>query len=89
MYEKSIAELSSGLRAGEFSSVELTQAYLDRIAQCNGELNSFITVCGESALVEAKAADEAIELLEALEMSRELETARSIRQRAASRIKVV
>jgi len=31
MYEKSIAELSAGLRAGTFSSVELTQAYLKRI----------------------------------------------------------
>jgi len=60
MYEKSIAELSAGLRAGEFSSVELTQAYLDRITQQNGALNSYITVCEASALAEARAADEAI-----------------------------
>ncbi len=60
MHEKSIADLSAGLRAGEFTSVELTQTYLDRIAQHNGTLNSFITVCGESALAEAQAADDAI-----------------------------
>jgi len=59
MIEKTVAELSAALSAGEVSSVELTQAYLDRIAQYNDTLNAYITVCDESALAQAKAADEA------------------------------
>jgi aspartyl-tRNA(Asn)/glutamyl-tRNA(Gln) amidotransferase subunit A len=59
MIEKTVAELSAALQAGAISSVELTKAYLDRIARFNGELNAFITVCEESALVQAAAADQA------------------------------
>ena len=58
MYEKTIAEQSRALADGEVSSVELTQSYLDRIKQLDGELNSFITVTSELALEQAKAADE-------------------------------
>ncbi len=57
MHNKSIVELSAGLRAGEFSSVELTQTCLDRIGEQNEKLNSFITVTGAAALKEAEAAD--------------------------------
>lgn len=57
MIKSTVAELSAALAAGDISSVELTQAYLNRIAQYNGELNAFITVCEESALEQAKAAD--------------------------------
>lgn len=56
MHNKSIAELAKGLRSGEFSSVELTSAFLDRIKQ-HSELNAYITVTEEQALQEAKAAD--------------------------------
>ena len=31
MHTKTLIELAQGLRSGEFSSVELTQAFLDRI----------------------------------------------------------
>ena len=58
MIEKTAAELSQALSNGELSSVELTQAYLERIAKHNAELNAFVTVCEESALRDAKAADE-------------------------------
>ncbi len=58
MHNKTIAELSAGLKAGEFSSVELTQSYLDRISSVGDSLNSFITVTAEQALAQAKAADE-------------------------------
>ncbi|MCG8413097.1 MAG: Asp-tRNA(Asn)/Glu-tRNA(Gln) amidotransferase subunit GatA [Pseudomonadales bacterium] len=58
MIEKTAAELASALNNGEISSVELTQAYLDRISAHNEQLNAFITVCEESALNQAKAADE-------------------------------
>ncbi|MDE0982196.1 MAG: Asp-tRNA(Asn)/Glu-tRNA(Gln) amidotransferase subunit GatA, partial [Gammaproteobacteria bacterium] len=54
-----VAEISAALAAGDISSVEITQAYLDRIATLNGELNAFITVCEDSALLAAKAADDA------------------------------
>ncbi len=60
MHSKSITELAAGLRAGAFSSVELTRSYLERITQHDGALNSFITVAGESALAGAEAADRRI-----------------------------
>ncbi|MFD2229654.1 Asp-tRNA(Asn)/Glu-tRNA(Gln) amidotransferase subunit GatA [Alkalimarinus sediminis] len=57
MHNKTVAELSKGLATGEFSSVELTQHFLTRIKQQDPALNSFITVCNEEALIDAKAAD--------------------------------
>ena len=59
MIEKTVAELSSSLSRGDISSVELTQAYLDRINRYNGTLNAFVTVCEESALTQAAQADAA------------------------------
>jgi aspartyl-tRNA(Asn)/glutamyl-tRNA(Gln) amidotransferase subunit A len=56
MYNKTIAELAQGLRSGEFSSVELTAAFLDRIKQHSG-LNAYISVTEDLALQQAKAAD--------------------------------
>ncbi len=60
MHNKSITELREGLRRGDFSSVELTTHYLERIAALDKELNSFITVCEETALAQARQADEMI-----------------------------
>ena len=40
MHQKTIAELSKGLQAKEFSSEELTRAYLERISKLDPELNS-------------------------------------------------
>ena len=57
MHNKTIAELSQCLAQGEFSSVELTQAYLDRIEKFDGQINSYITVTAGEALAAAKAAD--------------------------------
>ena len=59
MIEKTVAELSSSLSRGDISSVELTQAYLDRINRYNNTLNAFVTVCEESALTQAAQADAA------------------------------
>jgi len=56
MHNKTIAELAKGLRSGEFSSVELTSAFLDRIKK-HSLLNAYITVAEDLALQEAKAAD--------------------------------
>ena len=57
-HKKSVTELSAMLQAGEVSSVELTQYFLQRIKANDDRLNSFITVCEEDALAQAKAADE-------------------------------
>ncbi len=53
----SLSEASSRLRAREWSSVDLTRACLERIAERNPETNAFITVTADSALAEASAAD--------------------------------
>ncbi len=59
MHNKTIAELARGLRDREYSSVELTQHFLNRIKQANS-LNAFVTITEEQAMIEAKAADEQI-----------------------------
>ncbi len=58
MHERTIAELAHGLRAGEYTSVELVEALLRRIEDLDGRLNSFITVTAEQALAQARAADQ-------------------------------
>lgn len=60
MHTKSIAELSTLLSEKKISSVELTQHFLNRIKTRNKELNAFITITEESALKQAKNADEKI-----------------------------
>ncbi len=55
--ELTILEARRGLDAGEFSAVDLTEACLARIKQRNPELNAFITVNEDEALVAAKQAD--------------------------------
>jgi aspartyl-tRNA(Asn)/glutamyl-tRNA(Gln) amidotransferase subunit A len=54
-------EASAQLRLGKVSPVELTQACLSRIERLNPQLNAFITVCAESALVEARRAEAEIQ----------------------------
>ena len=58
MHNKTLSELAAALDSGEVSSQEMTQHFLNRIRQYDGELNSFISVSEESALIQAKAADE-------------------------------
>ena len=53
----SLTEMQAGLQAGDFSSRELVQAALDRIAQLDGSLHAFLHVAVESALVQADGAD--------------------------------
>lgn len=45
------------VRAGQVSSLELTELYLERIARIDGQLNAFVTVRAEGALADARAAD--------------------------------
>ena len=55
--ELTIKEASDGLRKKKFSAVELTEACLARLDKRNKEINSFITVNAEEALIDAKTAD--------------------------------
>ncbi|WNB75328.1 Asp-tRNA(Asn)/Glu-tRNA(Gln) amidotransferase subunit GatA [Methylomonas koyamae] len=57
MHNNSLSELAAGLRGKQFSSVELTQAFLARIDQ-HRNLNAFVTVSAETALQQAQAADQ-------------------------------
>jgi len=57
LHRKTVSQLCAALAGGECSSVELTQAFLGRIARHDGSLNSFITVTGEEALAAAAEAD--------------------------------
>lgn len=54
--ELSIAEAGRRIASGELSPVDLTQAYLDRIARIDPQVNAYITVTAEQALAEAQAA---------------------------------
>jgi len=57
MFEKTLSELSHDLHSKTMSSVELTQAYLQRIKQKDKLYNSYITVTETLALDQAKQAD--------------------------------
>lgn len=52
-----VTAAATALRRGDFSSKELTQAYLDRIGRYDGAINAFITVLAERALKQAGEAD--------------------------------
>lgn len=59
---KTAVELAEALRAGEVTSVEVTQAHLDRIQEVDGDADSgvhaFLHVDAEGALEQARASDE-------------------------------
>lgn len=59
MYHLSLCELRDGLLKKEFSSVEVTQVFLDRIEKYK-ELNAFVTVCGDQAMDAARQSDQKI-----------------------------
>ena len=54
LYKLSIKEKLEGLKSKQFSSVEITQTYLDRIKFLDKDLNSYITVTEDLALEKAK-----------------------------------
>lgn len=58
--ELTIKQAHEGLKSKQFTSVELTQACLQRIKERNSEINAFITVCENEALESAKKADQMI-----------------------------
>ncbi|WP_067667436.1 Asp-tRNA(Asn)/Glu-tRNA(Gln) amidotransferase subunit GatA [Nocardia miyunensis] len=56
----SAAELAEKIHAREVSSVQVTEAHLQRIAEVDGEFNAFLHVAGEQALLTAAEVDRAI-----------------------------
>nr|WP_218851978.1 Asp-tRNA(Asn)/Glu-tRNA(Gln) amidotransferase subunit GatA [Nocardioides panaciterrulae] len=63
MTRHTAAELADALAAGETTSVEITRAHLDRIAEVDGTaasggVHAFLHVDAEGALAQARAADE-------------------------------
>ena len=48
---------AEGLRAGQFTSVQLTQALLDRIQAVDGRIGAYLTVTADLALEQAASAD--------------------------------
>ena len=59
LYELGVRQAAEGLAAKEFSSVELTQAVIDRVREKDPEVGAYLTFDEEGALAAAKAADEA------------------------------
>ena len=58
LIQRSAAALAEALAAGETTSVELTQAFLDRISAVDGQVHAFLHVDAEGALAAARASDE-------------------------------
>ena len=70
LYELGIAEAKDGLAKGEFSSVELTRAVIDRVHAKDGEIGAYLTFDEEGALAAAAEADGAIGKLGSAESDR-------------------
>ena len=57
MINKTAAQMADALAKGETTSVELTQAHLDRITAVDGQVKAFLHVDTEGALAQAKNVD--------------------------------
>jgi aspartyl-tRNA(Asn)/glutamyl-tRNA(Gln) amidotransferase subunit A len=55
---RTAAEIADLLASGETTSVEVTEAHLDRIAAVDGDVHAFLHVDTDGALAAARAADE-------------------------------
>ncbi|MED5430468.1 MAG: Asp-tRNA(Asn)/Glu-tRNA(Gln) amidotransferase subunit GatA [Pseudomonadota bacterium] len=60
MHERTITELSKDLAEKKFSSLELTEHFINRIKKYDTKLNSFITITEEHAINQAKKIDSEI-----------------------------
>jgi aspartyl-tRNA(Asn)/glutamyl-tRNA(Gln) amidotransferase subunit A len=57
MINKTAAQMADSLAKGETTSVELTQAHLDRVTAVDGQVKAFLHVDSEGALAQAKEVD--------------------------------
>ncbi len=55
--ELTLAEMRDGLKAKQFSAVELAELHLDAIEKTNAHYNAFITITRDKAIEMAKASD--------------------------------
>ena len=60
MIHTTAAEMAKALAAKEISSVDLTKAHLDRIAEVDSQVKAFLHVDAEGALAQAQVVDEKI-----------------------------
>jgi aspartyl-tRNA(Asn)/glutamyl-tRNA(Gln) amidotransferase subunit A len=60
MHKNTVSEIAKDLADKKYSSVELTEYYLQRIKKFDPQLNSFITITEELALEQAQQADNLI-----------------------------
>ena len=58
LFSLTLHEASDKLRKREVSSQELTEAVFQRIAQTDGFIHSYITLCRDAAIAQAKEADD-------------------------------
>ena len=56
----SVIDLAQAIKTKEVSSIEVVQAYLDRIEAVNPKINAVVQLTAESALEEARLADAAL-----------------------------
>ena len=57
LVRRTAAELAEALAAGETTSVEVTRAHLDRIAEVDRAVHAFLHVDADGALEQAAASD--------------------------------
>ena len=92
MINLTLTEVLEKLNNGDFSAVELTRAYLDRIEKYGADLNCYITTTPERAMADAAASDarraagNALPLDGAPIAMKDLFATRGIRTTAASRM---
>lgn len=60
LFKLGLKEAAKKIRAREISAVELTKSCLERTEGRNGQLNAFISVCGEKALEMAEKSDKRV-----------------------------
>jgi len=65
LHELGIAAAREGLAKGDFSSVELTQAVIDRVHAKDGEIGAYLTFDEDGALAAAREADKAADRIKA------------------------
>ena len=53
LWQLTAHEANTGLRSRDFSSVDLTKSVLERLNSVEPEMNAFITITEETALVQA------------------------------------
>ena len=58
VHDLTIHELRHKLRRGDLTSTQLTHALFDRIEDTDGKIGSYLTLCRDRGMAEARAADE-------------------------------